>query len=44
MGPDGRVDPLNNGYDDDTPPDGLIDEREDNINHVPELVDDIVSW
>jgi len=42
MGPDGKVDPLNNGYDDDG--DGLIDEREDSVNHVPELVDDIVSW
>jgi prepilin-type N-terminal cleavage/methylation domain-containing protein len=41
-GPDGRVDPLNNGYDDDG--DGLIDEKEDAINHQPELVDDIVSW
>ena len=41
-GPDGLVDPLNNGHDDDG--DGLIDEREDSINHIPELVNDIPSW
>ena len=54
LGPDGEVDPLNDGVDDDDDAngidtddgdqDGLVDEREDNIDHVPELHDDIVSW
>jgi len=56
MGPDGEVDYIdadgdgtwdagehgNNGHDDDG--DGLTDEKEDEINHQPELRDDIVSW
>jgi len=56
MGADGIVDfidengngtwdpgePGNNGVDDDD--DGLKDEAEDEINQIPELVDDIVSW
>lgn len=46
MGADGVVDPLNNGVDldDNGDSDGLVDEREDNVDKVPELVDDIVSW
>jgi len=56
LGPDGRLDfvdlnsngvwdsgePADNGVDDDG--DGLIDEKQDQINNVPELVDDIVTW
>ena len=42
MGVDGVVDEENDGDDNDD--DGLIDEREDEINHVPELDDDITSW
>jgi len=56
LGPDGRLDfidqnddgswdagePGNNGIDDDG--DGLIDEKADELNHVPELSDDIVTW
>jgi len=42
VGPDGVVDPLDNGHDDDD--DGLIDEAEDSVNHIPELVDDIPNW
>jgi prepilin-type N-terminal cleavage/methylation domain-containing protein len=56
MGPDGRLDfvdlnsngrwdsgePADNGVDDDD--DGLIDEKQDQINHIPELTDDIVTW
>ena len=34
--------PRNNGIDDDG--DGLVDEKRDEINHVPELRDDIVTW
>jgi prepilin-type N-terminal cleavage/methylation domain-containing protein len=55
-GPDGRLDfvdlnsngvwdsgePADNGIDDDG--DGLIDERDDSVNHIPELVNDIPSW
>lgn len=54
MGVDGSVDPLNDGVDDDDDSngiddddgdqDGLVDEREDSVDHVPELVDDITSW
>jgi len=46
MGADGVVDPLNDGEDIDgnSDRDGLIDEREDSVDNVPELVDDIVSW
>ena len=46
MGADGVVDALNDGVDRDAngTQDGLIDEREDSVDHVPELVDDIVSW
>jgi prepilin-type N-terminal cleavage/methylation domain-containing protein len=47
VGPDGVVDVQTNGYADngyDDDGDGLIDEREDSINHIPELVNDIPSW
>ncbi len=54
MGVDGSVDPLNDGVDDDDDSngisrddgdqDGLVDEREDSVDQVPELVDDITSW
>ena len=46
MGADGVADPLNDGVDDDEngDQDGLVDERDDNVDHVPELVDDITSW
>jgi prepilin-type N-terminal cleavage/methylation domain-containing protein len=56
LGPDGKLDfvdlnnngrwdsnePADNGVDDDG--DGLVDEKTDQINHVPELTDDIVTW
>jgi len=56
LGPDGRMDfvdlnsngrwdsaePADNGVDDDG--DGLIDEKSDEINHIPELTDDVVTW
>jgi prepilin-type N-terminal cleavage/methylation domain-containing protein len=56
LGPDGKLDLVDlnnngqwdtgeladNGVDDDN--DGLVDEKQDQINHVPELVDDIVTW
>jgi len=56
LGPDGRLDfvdqdgngswdagePGNNGIDDDQ--DGLVDEKADEVNHKPELYDDIVTW
>jgi len=56
LGPDGRLDfvdqdgngiwdsgePGNDGIDNDG--DGLVDEKADEINNVPELHDDIVSW
>lgn len=46
LGADGVVDPLNDGrdLDDNGNTDGLVDEREDSVDQVPELVDDIVSW
>ena len=34
--------PANDGEDNDG--DGLIDEKSDEINNIPELVDDIVTW
>ncbi len=53
-GADAMQDPLNDGVDDDNgsngisdddgDQDGLVDEREDSVDHVPELVDDITSW
>jgi hypothetical protein len=41
--------PANDGVDYDgaglaQPKDGLVDEKQDQINNVPELVDDIVTW
>jgi len=56
LGPDGRLDFVDlddngvwdsgeygdNGVDDDG--DGLVDEKQDQINNVPELTDDIVTW
>ena len=46
MGYDGEVDPLNDGVDLDqnNATDGLVDEGEDNLDHVSELHDDIPSW
>ncbi len=39
---DRGTEPANDGEDNDG--DGLIDEKSDEINNIPELVDDIVSW
>jgi len=34
----------NDGEDDDQPPDGLVDEKRDEVNHTPELTNDIITW
>ncbi len=39
---DSGTEPGNDGEDNDG--DGLIDEKSDEINNIPELVDDIVTW
>ena len=39
---DSGTEPANDGEDNDG--DGLIDEKDDEINNIPELADDIVTW